>query len=91
MVFAIMASLAQFESALIGTRVKAGMERARAQGKHLGRPPLSRALQAEIRRLWEQRASIYRISKRLSIAYSTARHYVRQLERGACATPAEVS
>jgi DNA invertase Pin-like site-specific DNA recombinase len=30
-----MASLAQFESSLISQRVKAGMERARAQGKHI--------------------------------------------------------
>jgi DNA invertase Pin-like site-specific DNA recombinase len=34
----ILASFAQFERALIAERVRAGMTRARKQGKHLGRP-----------------------------------------------------
>ncbi len=40
MVFTIIASLAQFESALIGERTKAGMQRAREQGKRVP-PPFS--------------------------------------------------
>ncbi len=40
LVFTIMAGLAEFESALISERVTAGMERARADGKHVGRPPV---------------------------------------------------
>jgi DNA invertase Pin-like site-specific DNA recombinase len=35
----ILASFAQFERALIAERVRAGMARARKQGKRLGRPP----------------------------------------------------
>ena len=34
----ILASFAQFERALIAERVRAGMDRARKQGKHVGRP-----------------------------------------------------
>jgi len=34
----ILASFAQFERALIAERVRAGMDRARRQGKHVGRP-----------------------------------------------------
>jgi DNA invertase Pin-like site-specific DNA recombinase len=37
LIFSIMASLAQFESALISQRVKAGMARAKAQGKKISR------------------------------------------------------
>lgn len=37
----ILVSFSQFEKALIGERVRAGMARARKQGKHLGRPRLS--------------------------------------------------
>lgn len=40
-VFAIMASLAKFESALIAERVKAGMARAKAEGLRIGRPRLA--------------------------------------------------
>jgi DNA invertase Pin-like site-specific DNA recombinase len=36
LIFHVMASLAQFESSLISQRVKAGMARAKAQGKHIG-------------------------------------------------------
>jgi DNA invertase Pin-like site-specific DNA recombinase len=38
LIFHVMASLAQFESALISERVKAGMQRAKAQGKNISRP-----------------------------------------------------
>ena len=41
MIFTVMASLAQFESALISERVKAGMARARAQGKRISRAPIA--------------------------------------------------
>ena len=34
----LLASLAEFELELIRERVKAGMDRARRQGKHIGRP-----------------------------------------------------
>ena len=34
----ILAAIAEFERSLIRDRVKAGIQRARAQGKHLGRP-----------------------------------------------------
>jgi DNA invertase Pin-like site-specific DNA recombinase len=38
LLFNILASFAQFERSLIAERVRAGMERARRQGKHVGRP-----------------------------------------------------
>lgn len=44
----ILASFAQFERALIAERVRAGMARARRQGKHVGRP---QALNGEIEAL----------------------------------------
>ena len=45
LIFHVMASLAQFESSLISQRVKAGMARAKAQGKHIARPPIAKELQ----------------------------------------------
>src|SRR5881628_1890557 len=39
-VFTIIAAIAQLERSLIVERVKAGLRRARAEGKRLGRPPL---------------------------------------------------
>jgi DNA invertase Pin-like site-specific DNA recombinase len=39
--FTIIGAMAELESSLISERVKAGMEAARARGKHLGRPTTS--------------------------------------------------
>lgn len=39
MVFTMVASIAEFERSLIRERVLAGLQRARAQGRRLGRPP----------------------------------------------------
>jgi DNA invertase Pin-like site-specific DNA recombinase len=77
LVFGMMANLAQFESALIGERVKAGMARAKAQGKRTSRPPIPEATRRRITKLHAQGVSIKRIAKELGIAYGTAWNYVR--------------
>jgi len=41
LIFNILASVAQFERSLIASRVKAGLQRARKEGKILGRPRLN--------------------------------------------------
>ena len=81
MVFTFLASLAQFESALISERVKAGMARARAQGKRISRPRIPEQVQERIRELRRQDVSINQISKQLSIAYGTAWNYVNALDK----------
>ena len=80
LIFNIMASLAQFESNLISQRVKAGMARAKAQGKRISRPPISKAKQEEIKKLYEQKYSIRKISKQVGISYGSAWNYVQQLK-----------
>ena len=82
LIFGIFASLAQFESALISERVKAGMERAKAQGKPLGRPRIPEHIEDEIQRLRAQEPPVSprQISKQLGIGYGTARRYVKAFE-----------
>jgi len=75
LIFHVMASLAQFESSLISQRVKAGMARAKAQGKHIARPPISKHLQAQILTLQREGLSMNKISKTLGIAYGTVYNY----------------
>src|SRR5690242_539768 len=75
----VMANLAQFESALIGERVKAGMARAKAQGKRTSRPPIPEATRRRIAELHAQGMSIKRIAKDLRIAYGTAWNYVMRM------------
>src|SRR5829696_1763805 len=81
LVFGMMANLAQFESALIGKRVKAGMARAKAQGKRTSRPPIPEATRRMIAELHAQGVSIKRISKELGIAYGTAWNYIKAVGR----------
>lgn len=81
LVFGLMASLAQFESALIGERVRAGMQRARAQGKLVSRPPITAAVKGQIEALWKQGLSRNRISQQLGIGYGTVWKYVQLCEQ----------
>ena len=80
LIFSIMASLAQFESALISQRVKAGMARAKAQGKRVSRPTISKAIQNKIQDLYKDKISIKQISQRLGISYGSAWNYVQQIK-----------
>jgi DNA invertase Pin-like site-specific DNA recombinase len=72
---AMLASLAKVESQKIGERTKAGMARARREGKQIGRPALSDALQAKIAKLAKAGASAYRIAKDLGIDHHTVAKY----------------
>ena len=80
LIFSIMASLAQFESALISDRVKAGMARAKAQGKRISRPRLNGNLRDKIKELYDKKTSIKKISKQLGISYGSAWNYVQELK-----------
>src|SRR5437899_9328105 len=74
-VFTIIAAIAQLERSLIGERVRAGLRRARAEGKRLGRPPLQvdfRHLDSVIRR----KLSVRSAAKELGISPSS---YLRPL------------
>jgi len=64
LIFTVMASLAQFERALISERVKAGMARAKAQGKRISRAPIPQGVQVRIADLYRQGVSIHQMSKK---------------------------
>ena len=64
LIFTVMASLAQFERALISERVKAGMARAKAQGKRISRAPIPRGVQVRIADLYRQGVSIHQMSQK---------------------------
>ena len=49
--FTIIGAMAELESSLISERVRAGMEAAREDGKHVGRPATPEAAVQEIERL----------------------------------------
>lgn len=73
----LLASLAEFELEIISERVKAGMERARKQGSHIGRPRVSdrrgfqRRFGAVLERLDSGSLSRRRAAEELGIGYAT--------------------
>ena len=78
--FHIMAALAEFESSLISERVKAGMSRAKAQGKAVGRASIGDDVQAQILTLHAQGLSPMKISKQLGVGYGTVFNYLKKIK-----------
>ena len=74
--FTIMAGLAEYESSQIGRRVKAGMARAKAQGKRISRPPLAKHAQQRIKELRQQNVSIRKIADQVGVSKSTVQKYL---------------
>jgi DNA invertase Pin-like site-specific DNA recombinase len=67
---------AEFERAMIRERVKAGLERARAQGKTLGRPRTSESVEKKIQAARRQGKGIKKIANELGIGVSTVQRVV---------------
>jgi DNA invertase Pin-like site-specific DNA recombinase len=72
---AVMSSLAKLESQKIGERTRAGIARARAQGKRIGRPALDSALQKKIAKGLGAGMSAYAVAKQLGIDHHTVAKY----------------
>jgi DNA invertase Pin-like site-specific DNA recombinase len=72
---ATLASLAKQEAQKISERTRAGMARAKAQGKHIGRPTLSRKLREKIAERIAAGETPYRVAKDLGIDRHTAAKY----------------
>jgi DNA invertase Pin-like site-specific DNA recombinase len=68
--FQMMGVFAEFERAMIVERVKAGLSRARSQGKRLGRPSLSAAKEGAVRRLLSSGTGIVKTAKIAGVGVS---------------------
>jgi len=71
MVYTVIAAVAELERSLIRERVIMGLQRAKAQGKHLGRPRGSKASIKKIQRLKSQGLSIRQIASEMKVSKST--------------------
>ncbi len=68
--FQMMGVFAEFERAIIVERVKAGLSRARAQGKRLGRPTLPADTEQRIRERLADGMGILKVAKTLGVGVS---------------------
>jgi len=66
------------EGGPIRERVKAGLERARAQGKTLGRPRTAQSVEKQIRAARQQGKGIKRIANELGVGVSTVQRVAHE-------------
>ena len=71
---------AEFERAMIADRTRAGLVRARARGKRLGRPPVKPSVVKRIRELRATGLSIHKITKQVGCGTGTVQKVVAELE-----------
>lgn len=76
MMFQMLGVFAEFERSMIQARVKSGLERARAQGKVLGRPKISAELEQAILTARGQGKGIRMISRETGCSTGTVRKVV---------------
>lgn len=68
--FQMLGVFAEFERAMIQERVKAGLARAKAQGKRLGRPTVGPEVEARIRQLRADGMGVLKVARTLGIGAS---------------------
>jgi len=68
---------AEFERAMIRERVRAGIARARASGKRIGRPMVGPEVEAKIRALRAQGRGIVKIARTLGVGGGTVQRVLR--------------
>ena len=76
--FQMMGVFAEFERAMIQERVKAGLNRARAQGKTLGRPKVSRKTEEAVLAARAEGTGKRKISRQLGIGVSTVNRIISE-------------
>jgi DNA invertase Pin-like site-specific DNA recombinase len=76
----IIAWFAEGERARLIERTKAGLVRARALGRKLGRRPLPKEQQDAIRACWGRGEGAYWAAKQLGLKESTCRAYMKRFE-----------
>ena len=76
LIFHVMAAIGQFERALIGDRIRSGLERARALGKSLGRPR-ARVYRDQVLALRTKGLSYRAVARQLHISPALAHRLIR--------------
>ena len=76
--FQMMGVFAEFERAMIQDRVKAGLSRARAQGKTLGRPNVADGVRKAVLRAREEGQSIRKIAELTGVSVGTVHGIIKE-------------
>jgi DNA invertase Pin-like site-specific DNA recombinase len=82
LMFQITGAFAEFERSMIQQRVKLGLKRAVAQGKHLGRPPITSELERKARRHLRKGTGIQKVAKLVGLGTGTVHRIKREMDVG---------
>jgi DNA invertase Pin-like site-specific DNA recombinase len=78
--FQMMGVFAEFERAMIQERIRAGLARAKGEGKRLGRPPIAPALEKRVREALAGGLSVRKTAARFRINPSTVQRISRPFD-----------
>ena len=87
--FQLMGVFAEFERAIMQERIAAGLDRARAQGKRLGRPPTTDSVKHAILRQRARGLSMRAIAEELGIGLGTVQRAIAASESATSPPPRE--
>lgn len=79
MMFGLLGLFAEFEREMVRERVSAGLARARAQGKRLGRPPTTPARLARVRALLDEGRGVREAARLLRVSAATVSKVRREM------------
>ena len=80
MLFSLIGVFAEFERTMIGARVRAGLDRARAKGVRLGRAPVSRHIERSVKELLAVNMSSRAIASKLKLSHTTVDKLKKRFE-----------
>jgi DNA invertase Pin-like site-specific DNA recombinase len=83
MLFQMLGVFSEFERAMIVDRVKAGMRRAKAQGKAIGRPMISAEVEERIRSELALGKGIHRVAQAVGVGSGTVQRVRAEMLRRA--------
>jgi DNA invertase Pin-like site-specific DNA recombinase len=87
--FGMLSVFSEFERAILVDRVRAGVDRAKAQGKHCGRPPLAPSKAETIRTLLGTGMSLSQIAKKVGVGVGTVHRIKQTMTANGNADPAD--
>ena len=80
LLFQVTGAFAEFERSMIRQRVNAGLARARAQGKRLGRPRVDHRMEAKVRTELTKGTGVVKTAKALGIGVGTVQRIKRETQ-----------
>lgn len=86
--FSVVGAFGEFERGMIASRVRAGLDRARAKGVKLGRPKVAEGIEEDIRVRLTAGVGIGKVARELGVGTSTVQRVRREIGQGAT-VPAE--